>query len=165
MIYENRDNLQLYINKKINELKILNDISIYIDDLEYGDDFKIGLIYRIRDTKNNKLYIGSEKIARGKRQKRHIPNAKQKISKKEKLSKFQKHIYYCLNDLKRFIDEIYEIVIYKEIEKLYEREQYYIDLFDTIKNGLNDQRAKVIIDRDIYDKLRFKQWGEKHCFV
>ena len=99
-------------------MKVENNILIYIDDkIKYGDEFKIGLIYRVRDTKTNQIYIGSEEEARGKRQKKHITEAKQKIIKKEKLRKFERHIYYCMDDLNIFVDEKYEIVIYKEVEK------------------------------------------------
>jgi len=163
MIYDNRENLQLYINKTIKHLKISNDISIYIDDLEYGDDFIIGLIYRLRDTKHNKLYIGSEELARGIRQKIHIPTALYRYNKKMKLSKFQRHIINHKEELNIFSDEIFEIVIYKTIDKLYEREQNYIDLFDTIKNGLNTKKAKIN-DKNLNNKTRFIRYYKLNVF-
>ena len=54
-IYENRENLQLYINRIKKRLKTKNNVLIYIDDdLIYNDVFIIGLIYKVQDIKNNK---------------------------------------------------------------------------------------------------------------
>ena len=105
-IYENSKNLQIYINKLKYNLEINNGILIYIDDdLKYNDDFVIGLVYKVKNIKNNKIYIGSEENAKGYRQKQHIPTAIYKYNKRLKLNKFQYHILQHRNELNIFIDE------------------------------------------------------------
>ncbi len=164
-IYENRENLQLYINRIKKRLKTKNNVLIYIDDdLIYNDVFIIGLIYKVQDIKNNKKYIGSEEKANGWRQRQHIPKAIYKFKRREKLNKIQRHIINHKNELKIFVDEVYEIVIYKKVEKLYEREQYYIDLFDTINKGLNTRKAKINETIQEYNKKRFKAYDKTNNF-
>ena len=68
-IYDNHENLDLYIKKVKQNLKV-DGINIYVDNFENGDCFYIGLIYIITDTKHNLLYVGSEKQARGQRRKK-----------------------------------------------------------------------------------------------
>lgn len=152
-IYENSKNLQLYIKAIKDKLKTINNVSLYIDDLTLNDAFIIGIVYMVTDIKNNKIYIGSEQRANGYRQKQHIPTAIYKYNKRVKLNKFQFHILQHRNELNIFIDEIIEIVVYKDIEMLYEREQYYIDKYDTIKNGMNTMKAKVN-NKITYNKQR-----------
>ena len=53
--------------------------------------------------------------------------------------------------------------MYKNVEKLYEREQHYINLYDTKKNGLNQFSAKVI-DNIIYNKERYKNYNVINSF-
>jgi len=163
MIYDNRDNLQLYINRIKKHLKLPDNILIYSDDLEYCDDFKIGLIYRLINTKKQKLYFGSEEEARGERQKEHIISAFYKYNKKMNLTKLNRHIIEHKNELEIIVDEVYEIVVYKMIDKLYEREQYYIDLFDTIKNGLNSIKAKIS-DKIQNNNIRFNEYNKMNKF-
>ena len=161
-IYDNHENLDLYIKKVKQNLKV-DGINIYVDDFENGDCFYIGLIYIITDTKHNLLYVGSEKQARGQRQKNHIQIAKNRYKTRKKLNKLQKQIVKYKNDLKIFTDEVVEIVVYKTRDILYKREQNYIDLYDTLKKGLNNHRAKVL-NYDYYNQTRFYEYNVNNRF-
>ena len=55
-------------------------------------------------------------------------------------------------------------MVYKNGGKLYEREQHYINLYDTKKNGLNQFSAKVI-DNIIYNKERYKNYNVINGFL
>ena len=160
--YTDYNEILLYIKDVIKQLKLKSDINIVVDDdLIRGDKFVIGLIYKIKDTRQKLVYIGSEQIANKKRQQEHIPIAIYRFNRQKRLNKFQKHIINNKYNLHIFIDKTIEIVVYKNIEKLYEREQYYIDLYDSLKNGLNNKRAKII-DKIENDKIRFIEYDNKH---
>ena len=160
--YNDYNNILLYIKDVIKQLKLKSDINIVVDDdLICGDKFVIGLIYKIKDTRQTLVYIGSEQIANKKRQKEHIPIAIYRFNRQKRLNKFQKHITNNKYNLHICIDKTIEIAVYKNIEKWYEREQYYIDLYDSLKNGLKHKRAKII-DKIQNDKIRFIEYNNKH---
>ena len=55
-IYENYENLQLYINNIKNRLKTTKDIKLYVgQNLKYNDKFIVGLIYQLKDVKKIKF--------------------------------------------------------------------------------------------------------------
>ena len=154
-LYAGEDNLQVYINKIKTNLKIKNKISVFVDDeIQYNDEFVIGLIYVLKDTRHNLQYIGSEQIANGSRQKMHISRALYIYNKRQKLNKLQKHIIKYKNELDIFVDESIEIVVYKNIDGLFKREQNYINLYDTKLNGLNTMNAKIFHLTEQYNRER-----------
>ena len=75
------------------------------------------------------------------------------------LTKLNRHIIEHKDELENIVDEVYEIVVYKTVDKLYEREQNYIELFDTIKNGLNSMKAKIS-DKIQNNKIRFREYNK-----
>ena len=80
-----------------------------------------------------------------------------------KLTKLNNHIINHKEELNIFVDEVYEIVFYKTTDELYDREQYYIDLFDTIKNGLNSIKAKIK-DKILNNKIRYNEYAKLNSF-
>ena len=65
--YNDYNNIWLYINDVIKQLKLKSDINIFVDDdLLSGDKFVMGLIYKIKDTRQKLIYIGSEQIQKKK---------------------------------------------------------------------------------------------------
>ena len=91
---------------------------------------KIKGIYKITNTKNNKVYIGSS-IDIEKRWQEHINSLKKNRHHSAKLQRS----YNATSDKTVFNFELIEEVEDKSI--LFTREQYYIDLFDAFKSGYN----------------------------
>ena len=90
---------------------------------------KIIGIYQIKNIKNNKIYIGSSKdIYR--RWREHLYKLQNNIHHSIKLQRS----YNKTKDKNIFLFEIVEEVTE---EQLNEREQYYIDLYDSFRNGYN----------------------------
>ena len=87
------NNILSCINDVIKQLTLKSDISIVVDDdFISGDNFIIGLMYKIKDAKQKLIYIGSEQIGNKTRQKEHIPIATYKYNRQKRLHKFQQLI-------------------------------------------------------------------------
>ena len=99
-------------------MKLKSDIIIVVDDFRSGDKFIVGLMYKINDTKQKLIYMGSEQIANKTRQKEHIPIATYKYNRQNRLHKFQQLIINNEYNLHIFINETIEIVVYKNIQQL-----------------------------------------------
>lgn len=92
-----------------------------------------GYIYKITNTKNNKVYIGKTIYSIEKRFEEHKKDAKRRGKEKRPL-------YNAMNKygVENFNIEEVEKVFYTENGKeLEEKEQYYIDLYDSYNNGYN----------------------------
>lgn len=87
-------------------------------------------IYQIRNIKNNKLYIGSSKDIE-KRWKQHLAQLKKGNHHSSKLQNSYNHA----KDKNIFEFSVIEEII--DNNKLKEREQYYIDLFNSYHVGYN----------------------------
>lgn len=86
-------------------------------------------IYKITNTNNNKIYIGSSKNI-DKRFQEHLYSLKNNLHHSSKLQRS----YNKTNDKSIFKFEIIEEMTE---DKLKEKEQYYIDLYDSFNTGYN----------------------------
>ena len=152
-IYTNKYALLNQIGARIKSLNVNYFIPSNINDYLYeGDLYGIGLIYMIND-KSNLIgrYIGQDKNCRNLRKGEHIRKAKSLFRNNKHLS--DNH-YNILINLDRYDDDfeykILELVVYKTVYSLNEREQYYIDKFDTYINGLNSSLL-------IKDKIKLRE--------
>lgn len=97
--------------------------------LENSNETIIG-VYKIENIKNHKVYIGSSKNIYM-RWKQHIAQLKQGTHHSVKLQR-------CYDKLKNKTTLQFSIVeIVKDVNKLKEREQYYIDKYDAFNTGYN----------------------------
>ena len=98
-------------------------------------------IYMIKNTKNNKCYIGQSKNVY-KRMKEH----KQTMKYKRENKKFNKDLEkYNIKDFK------FEILELCDIKKLNKREEYYSNLYNSIANGYNSNvcgKSKIQIENE-----------------
>jgi group I intron endonuclease len=87
----------------------------------------VGLIYKLTNIVNNKIYIGCTTTSLNKRFNLHIRRSKN--NKNNKL----------YNSIRKYGIDNFTIEQIEECENdiLFEREIYYINLFDTYNNGLN----------------------------
>ena len=145
-IFTNKYHLSKQIEARKKRLNVNYYIPVKINDyLDYGDLYGVGLIYMIKDKMNIKegKYTGQDKNCRNIRKYEHIMTAKSLLKNDKALS--DNH-YYILRDMNRYDEDfeykILEIVVYKTTFSLDEREQYYIDKFDTYINGLNSKVLK-----------------------
>ena len=104
------------------------ELKVFENNLE---NFKAKGIYRIGNTINNKSYIGSTWKSFRSRWQQHLSKLNlNKHHSKELQNAFNKYGTDC------FFCEVLEIVESKDL--LLERETFYIEKFDSYKNGYNE---------------------------
>jgi len=156
-IYTNKYALLNQIEARIKSLNVNYFIPSNINDYIYdGDFYGIGLIYMIKD-KFSLIgrHIGQDKNCRNLRKGEHIRKATSLLRNDKRLS--DNH-YYILINIDRYEEDfgykILEIVVYRTVYSLNEREQYYIDKFDTYINILI---TKFLINDKITLRERMKR--------
>ena len=145
-IYTNKYHLSKQIEARKKSLNVNYYIPVRINDyLDYGDLYGMGLIYMIKDKKNIKKgkYTGQDKNCRNIRKYEHKHKATSLLKNDKPMADIQ---YYILKNINRYEEDfeykILEIVVYKTTLSLDDREQFYIDKFDTYVNGLNSKLVK-----------------------
>ena len=104
-----------------------------IKRINYSDElYKNSGIYCIKNTINNKMYIGITNDKLFKRISRHDVNLRNNKHVNEKLQNA-----YNKYGAENFVFEIVELIPKDNIELLKDREIYYIKKFDTFHNGYN----------------------------
>jgi len=113
-----------------------------------------GKVYCIRNTINDKIYVGSTIQGLSVRMAEHRRRSKKNNNMK---------IYFALRELgvNNFYIELIENYDCKTKEELRAREQYYIRLYDCFKNGYNNNCAKrdVIKNQEMLEY--YKNYNEK----
>lgn len=118
-----------------------------------------GFVYIIRNTVNDKVYIGQTTQSIEERFKQHLKPSTTKT----------KGSYKIYNDMRKygkenFYIELLEIV---DIDKLNERECYFIEYYDSYKNGYNSTRGgnskeiSTITDIELLKKLFYQNLSYK----
>ena len=135
-----------------------------------SEDMKIGYVYKIQNTDDELLYIGSTSQPLSKRMANHRADCK-------KPKKCNYKIYKHMNELgiHKFSIAIVEEVKYKKNEKygLLAAEGFWIEKFDTLRNGLNG--CGVIVKQKVntkeeYDEIwknnrkkQQKEYSKEYC--
>lgn len=108
-------------------------------------------VYGIRNLINNKLYVGSSKNL-----KKRIIAHKCGLNKNKHPNEYLQKSYnkYGLHNFLFFTIELCDTA------KLYEREQYFIDLYQSIDNGYNLKRVDTGKDGFVYSKKTREKMSE-----
>jgi group I intron endonuclease len=101
------------------------------------------IIYKVKNTKNGKIYIGKSEKTLDNRKKRHYKSVR-------KGSKTHFH-----NSLRKYEENIFEWKIIEETKDA-ERESYWIEYYDSFKNGYN-----MTLGGDGGDTISMKSSKEK----
>lgn len=114
-------------------------MSIIIDGKEY-----FGIIYKIQNKKTNEIYIGQTTHPRGFNGRYDFKgNGIERVYKKllGNEARNESHNQHLRRSIKKFGFDAFEVVevfdTANTIEELNEKETYYINLFDSYKNGYN----------------------------
>lgn len=114
-------------------------MSIIIDDKEY-----YGIIYKIQNRTTNEIYIGQTTHPRGFNGRYDFKgNGIERVYKKllGNEARNESHNQHLRRSIKKFGFDAFEVVevfdTANTIEELNEKETYYINLFDSYKNGYN----------------------------
>jgi hypothetical protein len=113
-------------------------------------DINIGYIYIIKNKINSQIYIGSTQNNINIRWMQHRYAFKQNIKNK---------LYDAFRELliENFYIEILEQVKYKNIYELRCRENYYISLYNSLKNGYNSIKSYSKKKDILFDKIENKK--------
>lgn len=114
-------------------------MSIVIDGKEY-----YGIIYKIQNTITNEIYIGQTTHPRGFNGRYDFKgNGIERVYKKllGNETRGESHNQHLRRSIKKFGFDAFEVVeifdMAETLEELNEKESYYINLFDSYKNGYN----------------------------
>lgn len=114
-------------------------MSIVIDGKEY-----YGIIYKIQNTITNEIYIGQTTHPRGFNGRYDFKgNGIERVYKKLLGNEARKesHNQHLRRSIKKFGFDVFEVIkvfdTAKTLKELNEKESYYINLFDSYKNGYN----------------------------
>jgi hypothetical protein len=110
-------------------------LNLFKQEITFGEDFKEDIeatIYIIKNTENNKVYIGQTIHTIQQRFRTHIRELIKKIHRDKK---FQ-DLYNEIGREKFYVEELEKITC-KIINDVKAREKHYIEKYDSIKNGLN----------------------------
>lgn len=114
-------------------------MSVVIDGKEY-----YGIIYKIENTINNKVYIGQTTQKRGfKGRYEHRGNGIERVYNyhKNRKNKNKEYNVYLFNSIEKYgfdaftVDEVLDTA--NSLDELNEKEKYYIEKFDSFHNGYN----------------------------
>lgn len=126
-LYNRKDGTAQYVCKLGDKILILSSTSIRQGKYQNNKNNynKLGIIYIIKNTINDKKYIGVTVQTLEDRWKNHLDS----VGHKDKL-----HMAMCELGYKNFYIEIIELA---NICDLSEKENYYIKFYNTIQNGYN----------------------------
>lgn len=122
-------------------------------------DYANGKVYVVRNTENDKLYIGSTATALSKRMSKH------RTASKSRNTPF----YKAMREIGRekFYIELVEAFPCKSCEELMAREGHFIRHYDTFKRGYNNKiegRTKAIYNEEHKEELKAykNKYNEEH---